>query len=133
MLNVLLIGALDFPNVPKAGDAIKNRLLLDWFQHNFSKVDYIDTQRWRKNPFILIKLLFRLIFYRIDNIIVSASNESAYRIICFLIKLNKRESKVFYFMIGGYTPIKIKQGIFKADPFKKIDKIILVKPKCFVS
>ena len=125
MLNVLLIGALDFPNVPKAGDAIKNRFLLDWFRQNFKKVDYVDTQKWRKNPFILMKLLFRLLFCRIDNIIVSASNESAYRIIRILDKLNKKGSKVYYFMIGGYTPIKIKEGIFKVEPFKKLDKIVV--------
>lgn len=125
MLNVLLIGALDFPNVPKAGDAIKNRFLLDWFRQNFKKVDYVDTQKWRKNPFILMKLLFRLLFCKIDNIIVSASNESAYKIIRILAKLNKKGSKVYYFMIGGYTPIKIKKGIFKVEPFKKLDKIVV--------
>lgn len=125
MLNVLLIGALDFPTVPKAGDAIKNRLLLEWFQRNFNRVGHIDTQQWRKNPLILMRLLFQLLFFRIDNIIVSASNESAYKIIRILAKLNKKGSKVYYFMIGGYTPIKIKQGIFKAEPFKKVDKIIV--------
>ena len=129
MLNVLLIGALDFPNVPKAGDAIKNRLLLEWFQNNFGKVKYVDTQKWRKNPLILMKLFLYLFFTRIDNIIVSASNVSAYKIICLLAKLNKRHSKVYYFMIGGYAPIKIKQGIYKAEPFRKLDKIIVEADK----
>lgn len=129
MLNVLLIGALDFPNVPKAGDAIKNRFLLDWFRNNFKKVDYVDTQKWRSNPFILMKLFSLLLFSRIDNIIVSASNVSAYKIICLLAKLNKRYSKVYYFMIGGYTPIKIKQRIYKAEPFRKLDKIIVEADK----
>ncbi len=129
MLNVLLIGALDFPNVPKAGDAIKNRFLLDWFRQNFKKVDYVDTQKWRKNPFILMKLFFLLLVSRIDNIIVSASNESAYKIIQILAKWNKKGSKVYYFMIGGYTPIKIRKGIFKVEPFKKLDKIVVEADK----
>ena len=125
MLNVLLIGALDFPNVPKAGDAIKNRLLLDWFRRNFKRVDYIDTQKWRKNPLVLASLLFRLLFTRIDNIVVSASNQSAYKIIRVLARLDKKDTKTYYFMIGGYTPIKIKQGIYKAEPFRKLDKIVV--------
>lgn len=124
-INVLFIGALNFPNVPTAGDAIKNRLLLDWFKRNFEKVDYVDTQRWRKNPFVLMKLVFRLLFSRIDNIIVSASNESAYKIICILDKLRLTQTKVYYFMIGGYTPIKIKQGVFRREPFQKLEKIVV--------
>ena len=129
MLNVLLIGALDFPNVPMAGDAVKNRLLLDWFRQNFRKVGYVDTQKWRKNPFVLMKLFFCLLFCRIGNIIVSASNESAYRMIRILAKLDKRKTKVYYFMIGGYTPIKIRQGIFKAEPFRKLERIVVEADK----
>ena len=33
--------------------------------------------------------------------------------------------KKYYFMIGGYTPIKIKQGIYKPEPFKKLDGIVV--------
>jgi len=123
--NVFFIGALDYPNVPKAGDAIKNRILLDWFRANFSTVRYVDTQQWRKNPFILFKLLRILLFCKIDNIVISTSNQSAYRIICFINKLKLKNTKVYYFMIGGYTPIKIKQGIFKVEPFKMLEKIVV--------
>lgn len=129
MIKVLFIGALDFPNVPQAGDAIKNRLLLDWLRISFKEVEYIDTQQWRRNPTILLRLFFRLLFCKIDNIIVSASNKSAYRMIRILAKLNKKDSKTYYFMIGGYTPFKIKQGIYKAAPFKKLDKIIVEADK----
>lgn len=123
--NILFIGALNFHGIATAGDAVKNRLLLDWLKHNFAKVSYVDTQKWRKNPFVLLKLLFELFFCRIDNIIVSASNQSAYRIICFINNLNLKHTKVYYFMIGGYTPIKIKQGIFQVEPFRKLEKIVV--------
>ena len=129
MLNVLLIGALDFPNVPKAGDAIKNRFLLDWFQQNFKKVGYVDTQRWRRNPLILVRLVVLLLVCKIDNIVVSASNRSAYKIIRILARLGKKDTKLYYFMIGGYTPVKIKQGIYKVEPFRKLDKIIVEADK----
>jgi glycosyltransferase involved in cell wall biosynthesis len=129
MLNVLLIGALDFPNVPMAGDAVKNRLLLDWLRQNFGKVGYVDTQKWRKNPFVLMKLFFCLLFCRMGNIIVSASNESAYRMIRILARLDKKGTNVYYFMIGGYTPIKIRQGIFKAEPFRKLERIVVEADK----
>lgn len=123
--NVLFIGALNYPGIATAGDAVKNRLLLEWLKHNFARVSYVDTQTWRKNPFILLKLFLVLLFCKIDNIIVSTSNQSAYRIICFINRLNLKSTRVYYFMIGGYTPIKIKQGIFKAEPFRKLEKIVV--------
>lgn len=124
-IDTLLIGALDFPNTPKAGDSIKNRLILSWFKQNFDNVLAIDTQHWRTRPFVLIKILSVLIFRKVDNIVISVSNQSAYRLIRIIQPIKRKRTKFFYFMIGGYTPIKIKQGIFKAKPFKKLDKIIV--------
>lgn len=127
--NILFIGALNYPGIATAGDSIKNRLLLDWLKQYFKRVCYVDTQTWRKNPFILCKLLFFLLFYKIDNILVSTSNQSAYRIICFIDALKLKDTKVFYFMIGGYTPIKIKQGFFRVEPFTRLERIIVEADK----
>ena len=35
---LFFIGALDYPNVPKAGDAVKNRFLLDFFRKELGDV-----------------------------------------------------------------------------------------------
>lgn len=34
--NVVLVGALDFPHIPRAGDTVKNRYLLEFFKGEIS-------------------------------------------------------------------------------------------------
>lgn len=126
--SLLFLGALDFPNIPKAGDAIKNRYLVDFFKQHLA-VDFVDTQRWKKNPMILLRMLYLIIFRHFDNIVISASNVSAYRMISLFNRIHLKHTKVFYFMIGGYTPIKIKQGIYKAEPFKCLERIVVEADK----
>ena len=121
---MFFIGALDYPHIPQAGDAVKNRYLLSFFQRSFSSVKYVDTQRWKKNPLILVRVMGNLLFRRFDNIVISTSNVSAYRLVRLTTSLHLR-SRIYYFMIGGYTPVKIKQGIYKAAPFHKLERIIV--------
>ena len=122
------IGALDYPNNPQAGDAIKNRYLLDFFRRELESVCYTDTQNWKKNPLILLNVLCRLLFGRFDNIVISTSNVSAYRLVRLTTSLHLK-SRIYYFMIGGYTPIKIRDGLYKAEPFLKLEKIIVEADK----
>lgn len=126
--DILFIGALEYPQIPKDGEGIKNRFLMDYFRKHFDKVSYVDTKKWRRNPLILLKLVYNLLFVQIDSIIVSVSNPSAYKIFKVLNKMHLK-SKIYYWMIGGYTPIKILKGIFKPEPFRCIDKIIVEADK----
>jgi len=119
---------MDFPNVAQAGDAVKNRYLLSFFQEKLQRVEYVDTQCWKKNPLVLCRVMGMLLFRRYANIVISTSNVSAYRLIRLTTALPLR-SRIYYFMIGGYTPVKIKQGIYKAAPFHKLERIIVEADK----
>jgi len=125
---LFFLGALDYPNIPQAGDAVKNRFLLDYFKKDLGDVCYVDTQKWKRNPLILLKVLWRLLFDRFDNIVISTSNVSAYRLVRLTTSLHLR-SRIYYFMIGGYTPVKIRDGIYKAEPFKKLERIVVEADK----
>lgn len=128
MKSLFFIGALDYPNIPQAGDAVKNRYLLTFFKEKLDTVDYVDTQRWKRDPRILLRVLWRLLFCRYANIVISTSNVSAYRLIRLTTSL-PLTSRIYYFMIAGYTPVKIKQGIYKAAPFHKLERIIVEADK----
>ncbi|MBO7498447.1 MAG: glycosyltransferase family 4 protein [Bacteroidaceae bacterium] len=128
MKSLFFIGALDYPNVPQAGDAVKNRYLLSFFKEKLDVVEYVDTQRWKRDPRILLRVLWRLLFHRYENIVISTSNVSAYRLIRLTTSL-RLPSRIYYFMIGGYTPVKIRQGIYKAAPFHKLERIIVEADK----
>ena len=122
--SLFFIGALDYPNIPQAGDAVKNRYLLTFFQHSLPSVHYVDTQRWKRNPLVLLRVLGNLLLRRYDNIVISTSNVSAYRLVRLTTAMHLR-SRIYYFMIGGYTPVKIAQGIYKAAPFHRLERIIV--------
>ena len=125
---LLFLGALDFPNVPKAGDAVKNRYLLDFFKRELGLVEYVDTQRWKKNPLVLVRTMWYLLFHRYDNIVISTSNVSAYRLVRLTVALHLK-SRIYYFMIGGYTPVKIRDGVYRAEPFRKLERIVVEADK----
>lgn len=125
---LLFLGALDYPNIPQAGDAVKNRFLLDFFRKELGDICFVDTQKWKRNPFILVRVLWKLIFCRYDNIVISTSNVSAYRLVRLTTSLHLK-SRIYYFMIGGYTPLKIKDGIYEAKPFKKLERIVVEADK----
>ncbi|MCQ2126685.1 MAG: glycosyltransferase [Bacteroidaceae bacterium] len=125
---LFFIGALDYPNQPQAGDAVKNRLLLSFFQKSLGNVRYVDTQRWKRNPLVLAKVMWNLLFRRFDNIVISTSNVSAYRLVRLTTSMHLK-SRIYYFMIGGYTPVKIKDGIYSAEPFRKLERIIVEADK----
>ena len=77
--NILFIGALDYNNIPKHGDSIKNQYLMDFFR-KYRSVKYIDTTNWKRKPWLLIRLLRWVLFGKFDSIVYSVSNESAYKL-----------------------------------------------------
>ena len=125
--DILFIGALDFPNIPGAGDTVKNQYLIKYIK-TYRSVDYIDTYYWRKKPILLFTIICKALFGRYKAIVYSVSNVSAYKL-TRLFSILPIKSKLIYSMIGGYTPIKIASGEYSAKPFKKLDKIIVEADK----
>lgn len=125
--DILFIGSLEYPNIPKAGDSVKNQFLMEFFRQ-YRTVDYIDTFQWRRRPWVLLRVLWSLCFGAYKNIVYSVSNESAYHLTRLFTTIPHRK-RVIYSMIGGYTPVKIKQGIYQAEPFRKLDKILVEADK----
>ena len=126
--DILFIGPLDNNNIPKHGDSIKNRHLVNFFKQ-YRTVSCIDTWGWKKRPWLLLFLIYGVFFGNYKSIVYSVSNETAYKL-TKLFTLFPIPKKLIYFMIGGYTPIKIAQGIYKAEPFRKLDKIIVEADRC---
>ena len=125
---LFFIGALDYPNIPQAGDAVKNRFLLDYFGRELNDVSYVDTQNWKRNPLILVRVMLKLLFRRFDNIVISTSTTSAYRLIRLITSLHLK-SRIYYFMIAGYAPVRIKAGDYKAEPYRRLERIVVEADK----
>ena len=110
-------------HTPKAGDSIKNRYLLDYFQQHFPRVTYIDTQRWKRNPLVLVRIVWHLLTHSHRHIVLSTFRTSAYRLLNLAALLHTR-TPIIYFEIGGYTAQCIADGQFRAAPYRRCSRIV---------
>lgn len=116
------IGPCGGGEVPTNGASAKNLQAVNYFKKRGCAVKIIDTERWKKNPFLLLQLFFCLFVYH-GHYIVSANNTSSYRLLSILTKMPFRQF-VAYWVIGGSIADWIKDGRVSAEPFKKVDLIM---------
>lgn len=124
MKKILFIGSIDYGKLATAGAMVKNQHLLQFLKQKFSDVKFIDTIKFRKNPFVVINILFQIIVAKDRAIVLSTSSASTYILIKILMFLHVKR-KVFYWVIGGDLGIFLKQGKFNPNYFLYFDKILL--------
>jgi len=123
--NILFIGAISKGEPPRGGEEYRNQLFVNYLDDNFT-LRVVDTLKWKRNPFVLINILFSLYLFRFDKIIISASSLSTYRLIKFIYYFHpKLKNKVIYSVIGGYFPEAIKTGLYNKKYFLNINKILV--------
>jgi glycosyltransferase involved in cell wall biosynthesis len=107
---------------PKGGDQFKNRILLDILKSINYNLIIIDTATNMGR----LKLLILFIYERyglIENLVISASSVSSYRLIKFL--NNKTKKKTTYFVIGGALPNIIKRNNFQASIYRNLKLVVV--------
>ena len=62
---IILIGPCGGGSMPNNGASAKNYHLIEFLKNKGFILQVIDTEHWRKNPFILIKLLFSIILTQV--------------------------------------------------------------------
>jgi glycosyltransferase involved in cell wall biosynthesis len=121
---LLFIGALNLGQAPNGGEEYKNQVFLNKI-NSFYDCKVIDTHEWRNQKIIVISILKHCYLGSYDSIIVSASSNSTYRLIQ-LCSLSKSVLKKFsYFVIGGYFPEALNEGIYKVKYYKSLKSIIV--------
>ncbi len=123
-MNVLLIGGIGLGHLPKGGEEYKNQVLLRKLQEQVTCTP-IDTVNWRRDPMVMLRLLFHLFFRRYDNILLSASSKSVYQLLRLLYFFPTVLHKTSYFVIGGYFPEALGKGIYKSTYYRSLKAIVL--------
>ncbi len=121
----ILIGPMGGGSIPDSGASMKNYQLANRLRELNVTVLTVDTGNWKRNPFILIKLLILLLFNARSNIIISANNLSSYRLLRIIRCLPGKRS-VFYWVIGGSIANWIADGKVKKRAYE-IVKFFLVE------
>lgn len=120
MNKVVFIGPAGGGGVPKNGASAKNYHLMKYFRQKDINVISVDTENWKKNPLILLRLFFYLVFFPKAKYIIAANNMSSYRVLQ-LISLIPGNRSVIYWIIGGSIADWIKEGKVNARYFKLVD------------
>ena len=117
---VILIGPAGGGGVPQNGASAKNYHLMKYFQKKNINLISVDTENWRKNPLILIKLVFIILLNPNAKYIIATNNMSSYRVLQVM-SLFPRKRFVIYWIIGGSIADWIKEGKVKLNPFKIVN------------
>jgi glycosyltransferase involved in cell wall biosynthesis len=130
MKKTLFIGAINVNKPPKGGEDYKNQLLIKYLKNHYA-IQYIDTINWKKNPLIILRIIYNTIFKNFDFIVLSASSQSVYVLIRFLNYFPKKLKKTIYFVIGGYLPTAIREGIYEKKYFTNLQSIVVEGAKLY--
>lgn len=122
--NVIFIGPCGGGDVPKNGASAKNYHLKRHLDEQGFDVTAIDTENWKKNPFVLIRLAITIIFNPHAKYILSANSISSYRIIKFFSVLPHKRSLI-YWVIGGCVADWIKDGKVSKEPYSVVETFIV--------
>jgi glycosyltransferase involved in cell wall biosynthesis len=123
-MNILLIGGIGLGHLPKGGEEYKNQVLLRKLQQTGS-CTAIDTVKWKRDPRVILKILFHLFFRTYDHILISASSKSVYQLLRLIRYFPFLMRKTSYFVIGGYFPEAVDKGIYKAACYRKLNAVVL--------
>lgn len=117
---LIFIGPAGGNGIPKNGASAKNYHLMKFFKEKGINVVTVDTESWKKNPLILIKLALLLLFNQKANYIIAANNMSSYRLLQIMY-LFPGKRKVIYWIIGGSIADWIKNKKVSKSPYEIVD------------
>lgn len=117
---VLFIGGCGHGKATVNGVSAKNYFLLAQLRKTFDVVKFVDTDGWKRNPLILLKLVFFLTLYRRHKIVISLNTPSAYRFLKVASSLFASRH-ICYFVIGGVLADNLKEGKMQAAPLRCVN------------
>lgn len=124
MKKLFLIGALGIGKPATNGETYKNQLLASALRTHISTLQVIDTDNWRKRPWVLVVLFFSLLFNPKACFVLSACNGSVQQTLSIISKLRLKR-QIYYWVIGGSIAMQIKSGERPADLFRLVDLFLV--------
>lgn len=122
---VIFIGPSGGGGTPKNGASAKNYHLINYFKEKGISLILIDTENWKKNPLILMRLALVLLTNPRAKFILAANNESSYHVLQIM-SILPRKRHLIYWVIGGSIANWIKEGKVREKYFR-IVKFFLVE------
>lgn len=97
---MIFIGGIGLGTIPTGGEAAKNYIFLKYFKEIYDEVVVFDTLFWRKEPWIVLKILWAIYTTPQAIVFISSSAHSVAKLCRFLPNSRLRKN-VFYSVVGG--------------------------------
>lgn len=121
---LIFIGGIEIGRIPTGGETAKNQNLLNHFRNCYKKVMICDTAMWRKNPLIVIKILFQLAIHPKTTVFISASARSV-DLLMKLIPNSRLRRNVYYSTIGGVFHELVQRREIDVAKLQNLRRIIV--------
>lgn len=122
---ILLIGAINSGNPPDGGEEYKNQELVSYLSEKLM-LKTIDTVCWKKNPLVIIKIIWMIYFSGVNNIWISTSTASSHFLFRFLYYFPYSNNKrVSYIVVGGMFSRYILNKTYNKKYFHHLYKIVV--------
>lgn len=123
-MKTIFVGPLGGGKTPENGASVKNYHILNKIRPMIKDLMIVDTENWKKNPLVLLKLLVTILTNRGGKYILSLNNGSANKVIRILQKLAPK-AEIIYWVIGGSIAKWLKEGKLAKDCYAKLSNIIV--------
>ncbi len=123
---LIFVGGIGLGEIPTNGETAKNQVMLQRFEELFDKIYVVDSYYWRKNPFLLVKMILYFFFVRNAKVIVSC-HKSGMPVLNFL-SFTKCQNEVYYWAIGSGLMEWIREGAVSIKTCKYLKRIVAESP-----
>lgn len=124
MRNIVFVGPLGGGKTPNNGASIKNYYIRNVLSKHAPKTIFVDTENWKRNPFVVLKLLLVILFLGRSKFVISANSLSAYRLLK-LLKIFRKRKNIYYWVIGGSVANWIKEQRVSRDVYRIVELFIV--------
>lgn len=125
---ILFIGGCGHGKETVNGVSAKNYFLLSRIRELYYNVKTVDTDGWKRNPLILLRLVLFLIIFQRYKIIISLNTPSAYKFVKVAYRLFPKRH-ICYFVIGGVIADYLKEGKMSPEPFRCVNWFLVESNK----
>ncbi|MCM1142528.1 MAG: glycosyltransferase [Muribaculum sp.] len=123
-MKTIFIGPYSKGRVPNDGASIKNYHILNKLRTLLPDLIEIDTDGWKRKPWILIKILWFVASNRRSKFILSLNSDSANKLIR-VIRAVAPDAELIYWVIGGSIGNWLIEGRVKKDNYVWLKNIIV--------
>lgn len=121
---IIFVGPCGGGEVPTNGASIKNYYILNKLREFNHKVVTVDTEHWKTNPVVLLRLLLIILLNPGSKYILSLNNMSAYRLLGIFSLLPIKRC-IYYWVIGGSIADWIREGKVKKKNYEVVNKFLV--------